>query len=630
MDIITNRLLRQAVPLFNAMAGVVLVLGIAAILILGKDVLVYLALGVLLSFALTPIVVWLERVGLARGLAVLSAILLALTVIVGIAFVAYEQVTTLVKDIPSYESTIRQKISGLTQKMAGSNVFSEAADSLARAMSDLQKIGDEGKEAADAQKVQTVRIDNNPHGFEAVYQYLQPTLQPLASLVVVLLLAAFMLAQREDLRNRVIRLAGTEDLQQTTAAFDDAGFRVGRQLLTQLAVNISLGLIMGTGLWLIGLPSPFLWGIIYGLLNFVPYLGLVGLVPPLFVAFATDPSWESFLWTAGLFAIVEPISTNVIEPMLYGRTSGLSPVTIVVAAMVWAFLWGPIGLVLSTPLTICLVVMGRHVSRLQFLDIVLGDRPALQPHEIFYQRMLAGDPREAEAQARQFLKERGLSTYYDEIALEAIRRAHLDIVRSSVTGERLATLISSSETLISALDNVQPQPHRRSRQLTAEAEAALETIRADRGIEKVVFTRDDLREDWRAEYPIAILHGGHPLDGAAAKMLGQVFTKHGLAARVRSLAEAAETTPEEAKGVALVCLSFVEPLSTLHLRAVSRQVKYRVPRAKVMLCIWQKTDEALLQQWRRKLRVDHLVITTADALDAAAAMAVVNRPNPIN
>ena len=614
MDIIANRLLRQAIPLFNTMAGVVLILGIAAILMLGKDVIVYLALALLLSFALTPIVIWLERIKAGRGLAVLGAILVALTLIVGIAYVAYQQATTLAADMPSYEGTIRQKVSGLSQKLGESSVFSNAADSLARALTELEKIG------GDAPAVQTVRIDNKPHGFEAIQRYLTPALQPVASLAVVLLMTAFMLAQREDLRNRVIRLAGAEDIQQTTAALDDAGFRVGRQLLTQLAVNIALGLIIGTGLWLIGLPSPYLWGIIYGLLNFVPYLGLIGLIPPLFIAFATDPGWNSFLWTAGLFAIVEPVSTNIVEPMLYGRTSGLSPIAIVIAATVWAFLWGPIGLVLSTPLTICLVVIGRHIPRLQFLDILLGDRPALQPHEIFYQRMLAGDPREAEARARELLKDRSLSTYYDEIALEAIRRSHLDIVRGSVADDRLTTLVTSSEALVDALDDVKPLK-RRGRNLTAEAEAALETIRADREIEKKVFTAEDLREEWRTPQPVAILHGNHPLDGAAAKMLGQVLTKHGLTARVWPLTEAAEINPEAARTVALVCLSFIEPLSTLHLRAFSRQVARRAPQARVMLCIWQKTDESILKEWRRKLRVGHLVTTTADALDAAAKLA---------
>lgn len=627
MDVITNRLLRDAVPLFNVMAGIVLVLGVAAILILGKDVIVPLALATLLSFALTPVVVWLERLRLGRGIAVIGAILLALTVISGIAYVAYQQVSALVNDIPSYEATIRQKVSGLTRQLGESNAFGEAADSLTRALADLEKIAGPDQEAAKTPRVQTVRVDDTSHGFKAVAEYLQPALQPLAILAVVSLLAAFMLAKREDLRNRLVRLAGAEDIQQTTAAFDDAGFRVGRQLLTQLAVNISLGLVMGTGLWLIGLPSPYLWGIIYGLLNFVPYLGLVGLVPPLFVAFATDPGWSSFLWTAGMFAVVEPVSTNIIEPMLYGRTSGLSPVSIIIAAMIWAFLWGPIGLVLSTPLTICLVVIGRHIPRLEFLDILFGDRPPLEPHEIFYQRMLAGDPREAEMQAREFLKERSLSTYYDEIALEALRRAHLDIVRATVEGDRLTTLSSSAEALVDALDKVEISKYRRKRRVTAEAEAALEMIRPDRDIERIVFTSDDLREHWRGEYPIAIVHGAHPLDGAAAKMLQQVLTKRGLRARVLSFEEAEQATAAEVEAVALVCLSFIEPLSTLHLRAFSRQVKRRAPQAKVMLCIWQKTDESLIQEWRSKLRVDYLVTTTADALATTAELAALPRPS---
>lgn len=184
MDIIANRLLRQAIPLFNTMAGVVLILGIAAILMLGKDVIVYLALALLLSFALTPIVIWLERIKAGRGLAVLGAILVALTLIVGIAYVAYQQATTLAADMPSYEGTIRQKVSGLSQKLGESSVFSNAADSLARALTELEKIG------GDAPAVQIVRIDNKPHGFEAIQRYLTPALQPVASLAVVLLMTA--------------------------------------------------------------------------------------------------------------------------------------------------------------------------------------------------------------------------------------------------------------------------------------------------------------------------------------------------------------------------------------------------------------------------------------------------------
>ncbi|MBL8258693.1 MAG: AI-2E family transporter [Candidatus Competibacteraceae bacterium] len=620
MDIITNRLLRQAVPLFSAMAGVALVLGIATILIVGKDVIVHVALALLLSFALTPIVVWLERRGLAHGLSVFFAILLALSFIVGIGYVTYRQVVALAQQVPSYEPTMQQKISSLSQQMAQPGVFGNAADALERVLANLQKIGD--TETATRQAAQTVRVDDQAHGLIALYQYLEPALLPVGSLLVVLLLTTFMLAEREDLRNRIFRLAGTEDIQQTTAAFDDAGFRVGRLLLMQLILNMTLGLIISLGLWLIGLPSPFLWGILAGIFHFVPYIGVfVSMAAPLFVAFAIDPGWTVLLWTLALFLITDTTFSNVLEPFLYGRSSGLAPLSIVIAEMIWTFLWGPIGLVLSTPLTICVVVIGRHIKRLQFLEVLLSDRPALEPHEIFYQRMLANDPREAEVQAREFLKGRGLSTYYDEIALEAIRRAHLDIVRASVTGERLATLVASSETLVDSLDDVQPLARGRDHNLTAEAEAALDTVRPEREAEKVVLARDDLGENWRGDYPIAILHGAHPLDGAAAKMLQQVFTKHGLPARALPLAEAARATPEDAKAVALVCLSFIEPLSTLHLRAFSRQVKRHAPQAQVMLCIWQKTDDALIKEWRRKLRVDRLVTTTADALDAAASIA---------
>jgi predicted PurR-regulated permease PerM len=606
------------VPLFNVLAGVLLVLSICAILMLGEEVLVHLALGIVLSFALSPIVSWLRRLGLSRGFAVLGAIVFALALIAGISYVSYWQATILAADIPSYEPTIRHKIAGLSQYFAGRGVFSNAADALARVFADVQALG--GEDAAN--RMMTVRLDDEAHGFAALYEYFEPLLHPLATLFVVLLLAAFMLAQREDLRNRFIRLVGTDDLQQTTAALDDAGRRVGRMLLTQLALNGAFGLTIGIGLWFIGLPSPFLWGIFAGILRFVPYIGpIIGLAPPLFVAFAIDPGWASLVWTIALFAVVEPLVGHVIEPLLYGHSAGLSPVAIVVAATVWAFLWGPIGLVLSTPLTICLVVIGRHVKRLQFLDILLGDRPALAPHEIFYQRMLAGDPGEAEEQAREFLKGRSLATYYDEIALEAIRRAHLDVVRGSVAGDRLDQLVKSAQILVGSLDAVR-YPMARGGEANTEAEAAFDLIRPDREADKHIFTRDELAPAWQGKTPVAILFGSHPLDGAAALMLAQVLTKHGLAAQPLPLGEASRVSPVEAGQVVLVCLSFVEPLSTLHLRASSLQVRRIAPQAKVMLCIWQKTDDALIANLRKKLRVENVVTTISDALDVAGRMAV--------
>ncbi len=618
MDIVTNRLMRQSLPLFNVLAAVLLILGIGAIFYFGKEVLVQLSLALLLSFALSPVVTFLRGKQVSGGLAVSLAVLLALAVIMAIGWVGYRQGNLLATDIPGYEPVIRSKLTTVTESLASESNFSRAKGVLTGIFTDLHLIENADKAGSAANGPSVVRLDAERSGLEALLHYLSPVLHPLATLLVVLMLAGFMLAQREDLRNRFIRLAGTDDIQKTTEAIDDAANRVGRMLLTQLAVNAAFGLVIGVGLWLIGLPSPFLWGIFAGILRFVPYIGaFIGLVPPLLVAFAADPSWWSLIWTVSLFVVLEPIVGHVLEPMLYGHSSGLSPVAVVVAALVWSFLWGPIGLVLATPLTICMVVLGRHVPRLAFLDILLGDRPVLAPHEMFYQRMLAGDPREAVGQALEFLKGRGLATYYDQIALEAMRRAHMDIVRGSLPRDRLATLVASSERLVSALNNVQ-QPLAIGGEASSEAEAAFEVIQQDQGAVNLLYQPQQLPAPWQVSRPIAVLYGNDALDRAAAAMLAQVFTKHGLTAEIAALNqdEAAFEKAIDACSPALICLSFIEPLSTLHLRAATRQARRQVKDAKVMIAVWQETSLTLRVELTHKARADAVVTRVSEALEA--------------
>ena len=246
----------------------------------------------------------------------------------------------------------------------------------------------------------------NPSPFLLLQQFAVPLLQPFATAGIVLVFVIFFLLQREDLRDRFIRLAGAGDLRRTTVAMDDAASRLSRYLLTQTAINTSFGVLVGTGLWFIGVPHPVLWGILGMLLRFVPYIGpVIAAALPAIVAFAVDPGWAMLLWAVALFLVVELAIGQVIEPWLYGHSTGLSGIAVVVAAAFWTLLWGPVGLLLSTPLTMCLVVLGRHVERLQFLEVLLGDQPALAPEEAFYQRMLAGDPDEAAHQAEEFLKD---------------------------------------------------------------------------------------------------------------------------------------------------------------------------------------------------------------------------------
>ena len=244
---------------------------------------------------------------------------------------------------------------------------------------------------------------------------------------IVVIFVIFILLQREDLRNRFIRLAGSRDLHRTTLAMNDAAGRLSRFFLVQTLVNASFGVIVAVGLYFIGVPSPILWGVVGFLLRFVPDFGpFIAAGFPVALAAAIDPGWGMALETLALFLFVEPIIGQAVEPWLYGHNTGISPIAVVISATFWWWMWGTVGLVLSTPLTVCLLVLGRHVERLAFLDVIFGDAPPLTPVENFYQRMLAGDASEVSDQAEQFLETNSLIDYYDEVALQALLMAQVD------------------------------------------------------------------------------------------------------------------------------------------------------------------------------------------------------------
>ncbi len=262
----------------------------------------------------------------------------------------------------------------------------------------------------------------------------------------------FILLQRQDLRNRLVRLAGSRDLQRTTAAIDDAAQRLSQLFLTQLALNAAFGVVIGAGLWIIGVPSSALWGMLAMVLRFVPYIGPpISAIFPLVLAAAVGTGWGMVLWTGALFLVVETVVGQGIELFVFGHRTGLSPVAIIVSATFWTWLWGPIGLILATPLTVCLVVLGRHVDRFKFLDVMLGDQPPLTPPELTYQRMLAGDLDEAAEQAEEFLQDGSLLTYYEKVLVEALKLAQDDAERGLLDNERMARV---RDTVIEIVDDL--------------------------------------------------------------------------------------------------------------------------------------------------------------------------------
>ena len=363
----------QTFQLVKGVAAATLAALIVATLYFGREVFVPIALAILLSFVLAPLVRLLQDRRVPRAFSVVGVVLLAFAVIFGLGGVIATQINELAGDLPRYESNMREKIKSLRGTASTGTTLERAADVL----QDLGKELNKPRDAATAPVPSATQITPGqdtrpipvevrqppPTALENISSLIAPLLHPLMTTGVVIIFAIFTLLQREDLRNRLIKLAGTHDLQKTTAALDDAARRLSRLFLSQLALNAALGFAIGTGLWIIGVPSAALWGILAAILRFVPYIGtLVSAIFPLALAVAVDPGWTLLLWTAALFLILEPLAAHLIEPHLYGRSTGLSPLAVVLSATFWTALWGPIGLVLATPLTICLVVMGRHVE----------------------------------------------------------------------------------------------------------------------------------------------------------------------------------------------------------------------------------------------------------------------------
>ena len=360
-------------------------------------------------------------------------------------------------------------------------------------------------------------------------------------------------------------------------------------------------MFVGVGLFFIGLPSPVLWGLLAALLRFVPYVGsITAAVLPIALAAAVDPGWSTALWTAGLFIIAEGVTGQVLEPVLYGSSTGLSPTAVIIVAIFWSWIWGPIGLILSTPLTLCLVVVGRHVRHLEFFDVLLGDRPALTPVETLYQRLLAGDPDEILEQADTLLKGRALSSYYDDIALKALRLVASDISRGVVQDAQLEKI---QEEMLGLIQDLEPHddldPVLTDKQAKAAVVEVAGVARPERETssqpapEEHVHEDSNLPEIWRTERSVLCIPGRGALDGVAAAMLAQLLRKHGLGAQAapRDASSRSGIGGLDPTGVAMVCITYVELIgSPPHMRYLLRRIQQRFPLSPIVIGFWEPDD----------------------------------------
>jgi predicted PurR-regulated permease PerM len=445
------------------------VLAFAAVLGLlyaGRDVLMPITVALMLSLLVAPLVRRLRRLGLSQTPAVLVAVLLLALAFFAAAAVLGTQVLRMASGLPQYERTIQQKLSYLDEITLGRvDALTTETSRLVESHSASAAGPGAGTASASSGPV-PLPVEIHPtrtSPLQVIARVLASVWQPIASTGIVLVVLVFVLLEHEAMRDRFIRVIGGTNIRLTTAALNDAGERLSRFFVSQFAVNLGVGVTIGVGLALLGVPQAFLWGALATLLRFVPYIGVwLAALMATGLATAVDPGWSLAISTLVLFAVVELTAGQVIEPNLYGHTTGLSPLSVVVAAIFWSAIWGPLGLVLSTPLTLCLLVLGRHIRALNFLDLLLGESQALTLAQRFYQRALSGDADEILGLARGFLKRNSFAAYCDQVLMPALHLVSLDRDNGAITQEQLAKMRNVLVQVVSDLGN-EPRRLRRPR-----------------------------------------------------------------------------------------------------------------------------------------------------------------------
>jgi predicted PurR-regulated permease PerM len=584
-----------------SLTSLLFVVVIVGCVYVGREVLVPMALAVLLSFALAPPVELLQRWHVPRSVAVIAVVLFAFAGVFSLGGLMISQVNQLASELPRYQSTLQQKIQSLRGVAAGSGTLERASEVLQNLSREIDRPNTAPPSTPGGPSAVLKPTDRpipvevrqpDPGALQTLSALISPLINPLETTGIVVVFIIFILLQRQDLRNRLVRLAGSRDLQRTTAAIDDAAQRLSQLFLTQLALNAAFGVVIGAGLWLIGVPSSALWGILAMVLRFVPYIGPpIAAIFPLVLAAAVGAGWGMVLWTAGLFFVVESIVGQAIEPVLFGHRTGLSPVAIIVSATFWTWLWGPIGLILATPLTVCLVVLGRHVDRFKFLDVMLGDQPPLTPPELAYQRMLAGDSDEAAEQAEIFLQQGSLRSYNETVLVEALKLAQEDAERGLLDNDRMSRV---RDTVIEIVDDLSAYEDK------ADVAEAMVDDAEERGpLAHIASAEESLARDereiplsWRDGKPVLCIPGSGILDEAFTAIVAQEVAKHGIGVRKesRDALSISRVFTLDTTGVELLCVCYLASVTTAQIRYSLRRFRRKAPNTFILVTMAGSVD----------------------------------------
>ena len=584
---------------------------VAAILYVAKDVLLPVALAVLVAFLLAPFVVRLTHLGLPKAIAIFFAATVTFAAIGGVGWVVTHHALALAQKLPDYEQNLQEKI-----RILKSPHQPEALARTTEMVDKLRKQLDAPEPAAPGAAVAGTAAEPKPVSvavmaapqtqLELTRELLGPIVGPLGAAGLVIVLVIAMLFQREDLRDRLVHLVSHGKIGVGNEALGDASRRVSRYLWMQLVVNATYGIPIGIGLYLIGVPSAFLWGLIATILRFIPFIGpWIGAIFPVTLAFAIDPGWSMLLWTLGLFLAMELISNNVIEVLLYGKGTGISTLALLVGAVFWFWLWGLAGLVLATPLTVCLLVIGKYVPSLRFLSMVLGSESTVDPPTRFYQRMLAEDTDHVVNLASEQVEKSSLAAFFDNVFVPALLLSEIDRHQGDLPLDRQAAVFRSSRQLIDELDR------------RREADSEDETVTADPPVR------------------LLIVPAGDDADEIVGRMLRSLLRVRGIGAEVTPVGDSAESCLSRLRetGAQAFCVSALPPSTLLAARQTSRRLRMQARGVPILMGVWaEKTPASELQTRLTRNDVVEVVTTLTDAVDRLEKLLVTGttaRPFPV-
>lgn len=584
---------------FNLNIALGLLVGISA-LYLGREILIPIALALLLSFLLTPAMVRLQRWGLGKTLSVLLIVLVTFSAVAVTSWIVLGQAYNLATELPQYRQNVQTKLRLLNPHVLGKlsktrQMLGEVSGELARqdqsgtARTGSPEVNDHSNSAFPQHPIPVEVHEPESTSFQFLENAAGSVLQPIVTAFIVLVFVIFMLLGREDLRERILRLAGSSRLHVTTQALDDAARRVSRYLLMQLAVNAIFGSLVGLGLLVVGIPHALVWAVLATLLRFIPYVGpWIAAAGPMLLAVAVAPGWSKLAWTLGLYVVLELLTSNLVEPLLYGSSTGISAIAILVAAVFWTWLWGAMGLLLSTPLTVCVVVIGRHFPHLEFLGILFGDEPALSPAQRFYQRMIAMDAEDAAELTDRFLKDQSIGDVYDTVIIPALSLAE--------EGRHAGFLDAAVEEYF--LQN--------TRELVEEvgSRQSVEPARSHTIAKLLCLPAKDTADEIAGQMFVQLLP-----ETVTAEILPHGIATSDLVQRITS------QKPD------VVCISGVPPQTTRQVALRCKHLRRHFPDLTIVAAVWSTADLTSIRSRIPVSDANHVVCTLRQAVDYIAPSA---------